>query len=257
MSLEKYWIRSDILIYIDIGSVAMNIAVVLAGGSGVRVGADIPKQFIKVLDKPIMIYTLEAFEECQLIDRIVLVCIESHIEMAKKYCQEYDISKISGYFPGGKDFVDSCYNGLNSLKGIAADDDIVVITSADRPFISIDEIEDSIRVCEKYGSGIAARPCSLCMFEVDGDKTRSSKYLRETLMTTATPWSFKYSAILSALDDYFSGKITGCESYPVAIYAVDNEVHFSLAKAENFKITQKHDILLMESVLRSRKEEEQ
>ena len=233
----------------------MNIAVVLAGGVGARIGAGIPKQFIKVLDKPIMIYTLETFEKSTCIDKIVLVCVSSHIDIAKKYCEEYKISKIIDYVEGGEEFVDSCINGMNSLYGECKSDDIVLITSADRPFISEEEIQDSIRVCKEHGCGIAARRCSLCMFKAEQGVEHSSEYLRNELLQTATPWTFEYGKLKEALDLYQKNELPSCETYPIAIYAAaGNEVYFSLSKPENIKITQKYDVALMEQLLISRKD---
>ena len=82
----------------------MNIAIVLAGGVGKRVGARIPKQFIEVLGKPIFVYCLEAFERNPLVDEIVLVCVESFTETARKYCQQFGISKVHRIVPGGADY---------------------------------------------------------------------------------------------------------------------------------------------------------
>ncbi len=228
----------------------MNIAIVLAGGVGARVGSEIPKQFIKIFEKPIMIYTLETFEKCSIIDKIILVCIGSHIDLAKQYCYEHNITKVSNFIEGGKEFVNSCMNGMNSLRNKCENDDIVIITSADRPFLSQEEIEDAIRVCEKKGSGVAARPCSLCMFKVGNDRTGSSEYLRNNLMQTATPWAFRYGSLLSALDLFKDNKLPNCEPYPIAIYAAaGNTIYFSKAKAENIKITEPYDIALMEQMI--------
>ena len=232
----------------------MNTAIILAGGKGLRVGADIPKQFIKVLGKPIMIYTLETFQKCDLIDNIVLVCVKSHLELAQQYCEEYNINKVSAFVEGGVEFIDFCTNGMNSLVDTCNDEDIVLITSADRPFISCEEIEDSIEVCKKNGCGIAARPCSLCMFKVGEDRDRSSEYMRNDLMQTATPWTFSYGRLKAAIDMYISNQLPECESYPVAIYvAAGNQVFFSKAKTENIKITQPFDIALMEQMIKEKR----
>ncbi len=228
----------------------MNTAVILAGGVGERVGAGIPKQFIKVLGKPIMIYTMEAFEKCELIDRIILVCVASHMDLAKQYCHEFGITKAVSFVEGGADFLHSCINGMNSLRGVCSDEDNVVITSADRPFISEEEIEDALRVCDEKGSGIAARPCSLCMFRVGEDRSCSDEYLREELVQTATPWAFRFGGLAAALDAYESGLLPKCESYPIAIYAAAcGKVHFSKANARNIKITEQTDVALMEQML--------
>ena len=231
----------------------MNTAIVLAGGTGSRVGSIIPKQFIEVLGKPIMIYTLETFETDPLIERIILVCLESHIPLAKEICDKYGISKIESIVPGGEDFTHSCMNGMNALRGKYSSDDIVVVTSADRPFITREEIDDSIQVCREHGSGIAARKCALCMFMVGEDRTHSGDYQRENLLQTATPWTFRYGLLLDALDRYANGELPPCESYPPAIFvAAGNEVYFSVSKPSNIKITEKTDIALMEQMLLER-----
>ena len=234
--------------------VTMNIAIVLAGGVGSRVGASLPKQFIKVLGKPIIIYTLEKLQNNMLIDEIICVCVKSHMDLAQQYCAEYGISKVKRFVEGGDDFTHSCINGMKALAGEADPGDVVMITSADRPFVSDEEIDDSIRTTEQYGSGIAARKCALCMFEVGEDRSHSHKYLRESLVQTGTPWSFRYGLLMDALTQFEEGELPGCESYPTAIFvAAGNEAHFSRLNPENFKITEKPDVALMEQILKERR----
>ncbi len=231
----------------------MNVAIVLAGGVGARIGAGMPKQFIEVLGKPILIYTLETLEKSPLIDEIVLVCVESHMDLAKEYCEKYAISKAEIFVKGGKDYTHSCMNGMNALRGRCKPDDIVVISTANRPFTSLEEIEDSISVCSEYGSGIAARKCGLCMFVVGEDRTHSRDYQRENLVQTATPWTFKYGPLMKALDKFEDGALPPCESYPAAIYvAAGNEAYFSLLEPQNIKITENEDLVLMEQMLKER-----
>lgn len=231
----------------------MNIAIVLAGGIGTRVGAEIPKQFIEVLGKPILVYTLETFERNPLIDEIVLVCVGSHMDLAKEYCRKFKVTKIKLFTNGGEDFTHSCMNGMNALRQKCSPDDIVVVTSADRPFVSQEEIDDSIAVCNAHGSGIAARKCALCMFMVGEDRSHSNDYQRENLMQTATPWTFQFGPLMDALDRFEAGELPPCESYPPAIYvAAGNEVYFSMAKPQNIKITEKADVALMKQILKER-----
>lgn len=233
----------------------MNIAIVLAGGVGARVGAGIPKQFIEVLGKPIMIHTLETYQADPYIDEIVFVCVDTHIDLARDYCARFNIDKIRAIVPGGATFVDSCIQGMKYLNEYCSGDDIVVVTSADRPFTSQEEIDESITVAKQFGSGIAARKCALCMFEVGEDRTHSNKYLRDTLVQTGTPWTFKYGLLMDALDRYEKGEFPECEAYPTAIYvAAGNEAHFSLLYPQNIKITEKADVALMEQMLKGREE---
>ena len=231
----------------------MNIAIVLAGGTGSRIGSELPKQFIEVMGKPIMIYCLEIFQKNPLIDQIVLVCLESHIHLAEKYCEQYGITKIDCIIPGGDDFTHSCMNGMEALRSRCNSDDNILIVAADRPFISDAEIEEAVALCDKLGSGIPVRKCSLCMFMVGEDRSHSHDYQRENLVQIQSPWTFKYGLFQDALDRYNAGLLPPCENYPVAMFAAaGNEVYFASGDPRNIKITEKTDIALMEQMLKER-----
>ena len=229
----------------------MNIAVILAGGVGLRVGAGYPKQFIEVLGKPIIAYTLETYQRDEKIDRIMLVCVATHMDLMKKICTDWGITKVEWIVPGGDTFVASCICGMKGLQGHCSDDDLVVVTSGDRPFTSQGEIDDSIDLALERGCGVAGRKCPLCLFEVGEDRSHSRDYKRDNLVLTATPWTFRYGPLMDALDRYSRGEFPGCEAYPIAIYAAaGHEVWFSKAEPRNIKITEKADVALMEQMLR-------
>lgn len=231
----------------------MNIAIVLAGGTGSRVGAQIPKQFIEVLGKPLMIYCLEIFEKSPAIDGIVLVCIERYIPLAAEYCEQYGISKIIHIVPGGEDFSRSCMNGMDALKGKCGAEDNVLIVAADRPFIAQREIDEAIGLCDEHGCGIPVRKCALCMFMVGSDRTHSRDYQRENLVQIQSPWTFKYGLFQDALEKYKAGLLPPCENYPVAMFAAaGNDVYFAQGDPGNIKITEKTDLALMEQILKER-----
>ena len=105
----------------------MNVPIILAGGVGSRVGADRPKQFIEVLGKPILVYTIEAFQNHPEIDAIEVVCIESHMDYLRELVEEYNLDKVKWITKGGVDFQHSVINGVNNLKGKLDDDDIVLV----------------------------------------------------------------------------------------------------------------------------------
>jgi 2-C-methyl-D-erythritol 4-phosphate cytidylyltransferase len=231
----------------------MNYAIVLAGGTGSRIGAKVPKQFIEVLGKPMMIYCLEIFEKHKKVDGIVLVCIADYIDLAKKYCEQYGISKILNIIPGGEDFTHSCMNGMDYLRDICGENDNVMVVAADRPFINSQEIDEAIEMTNEHGSGIPVRKCALCMFMVGEDRTHSSDYQRENLVQIQSPWTFRYRGFLDALDKYRRGELPPCENYPVAMYAAaGNEVYFTKGDPRNIKITERTDIALMEQMLKER-----
>lgn len=235
----------------------MNVAIVLAGGTGSRIGADIPKQFIMVEGKPIMIYALEALEENPFVDAAVLVCLENCLELSRYYCLQFAVTKAKWFVPGGADFTHSCINGMKALEGICKEEDNVLIVAADRPFISQREINEAITVCNKYGSGIPARNCALCMFVVGEDRTHSRNYQRENLVQIQSPWTFKYGLFKDALAHSQAGLLPESENYPVAMFAAaGNEVFFVPGDSDNIKITEKYDIPLMEYMLKERKKDE-
>ena len=122
----------------------MNVPIILAGGVGSRVGADRPKQFIEILGKPILVYTIEAFQNHPEIDAIEVVCIESHIDYLKELVEKFNLDKVKWITPGGKDFQHSVINGFNNLKGKLDDKDIVLVHYGASPFISEDIISDAI-----------------------------------------------------------------------------------------------------------------
>ena len=152
----------------------MNIPIILAGGVGSRLGADKPKQFIEVLGKPVLVYTIEAFQNHPEIDAIEIVCIESHIDYLKELIKEYNLDKVKWITKGGKDFQHSVINGVNNLKDKINDEDIVLVHYGASPFVSEDIISDAIRVCKEKGNSSPAMSSVLLLGSNDGEKSRKS-----------------------------------------------------------------------------------
>lgn len=132
--------------------VGRNIAIIVAGGSGSRMRQDIPKQFINVLDKPVLIYTLESFQRHPLIDDILIVCIQGWESMVRAYARQFDIDKLRWIVPGGLTVQESIRNGVEYLNTEAAPDDVIIIHDGIRPLIDSDVLTDVIRVCRKKGT---------------------------------------------------------------------------------------------------------
>ena len=134
----------------------MNTVMILAGGIGARMGADIPKQFIKILDKPIIAYTLEIFENYEDIDAIEIVCVHGYEKYLKEIIKEYNFEKVRWICEGGSTFSLSVYQGLKNLKNVLSSNDIVIIHMGVAPFIGNDLIDDAIRVAKEKGNSILA-----------------------------------------------------------------------------------------------------
>ena len=123
----------------------MNIALIIAGGSGSRMGQDIPKQFINVYDKPVLIYTLEGFQKHPQIDAIELVCIDGWHEVVWAYARQFNIDKLKWVISGGATGQESIRNGVFHLEGKCADDDIVVIHDGIRPLVDEGVLTDVLQ----------------------------------------------------------------------------------------------------------------
>lgn len=130
----------------------MNIALILAGGHGSRTEQDIPKQFMNVYDKPLIIYTLENFEKHPEIDGIAVVCLEGWHEVLKAYARQYHITKLKWIVSGGSDGQSSTQKGIEALKEECSDEDVVLVHDAIRPFITPEVITDAIVMSKQKGS---------------------------------------------------------------------------------------------------------
>lgn len=131
-----------------------NIALIIAGGVGARMGQDIPKQFINVNDRPVIIYTLEAFQKHPEIDAIEVVCLDGWHDVLKAYAKQFGIAKLENIVSGGLNGQDSIRNGLLDIyKRYNSDDDVVLIHDAIRPMLLPEIITDNIKICREYGNG--------------------------------------------------------------------------------------------------------
>ena len=159
-----------------------NIALIIAGGIGARMHQDIPKQFINVNDKPVIIYTLEQFQKHPNIDSIEVVCLEGWETILSAYCKQFRITKLENIVAGGETGLQSIRNGLYDIaKRHNGDDDIVLIHDAIRPLVSQDIISDNIRVCRKYGNAITVVPCTSVMLKTTDSFTSDEQVPRDNV----------------------------------------------------------------------------
>ncbi len=230
----------------------MNIAVILAGGVGSRVGARVPKQFIEVMGKPVLAYTVEAFQNHPQIDGIEVVCIESYMDYMEEMKEKYGFSKLRWVARGGKDFQESVMNGINHLEGIASEDDFVLVHFGASPFIEDYIITDAIRVCRETGNAIATTDFFLLSGFKDEDKKGSSTWIdRDTIACMSTPHAFRYGFIHDIYKEAVeTGLINEVEPHTTTLmYKMGKKVYFSEGSQTNIKITRKEDLDLFEGYL--------
>lgn len=225
----------------------MNIAIILAGGIGVRVGSNIPKQFIEVFGKPVLVYTIEKFQNNPNIDAIEIVCLKSYIPNIEEFKNKYNLSKIKWVAEGGSTFQESVLNGVNYLEGKVADDDIVVIHFGASPFIEDDIINDCIKVSKEKGNAISTIPFYyLSTFrDEDNPDTMAGKWVsRDTLACMNSPHAFQYGYVRNLYKRAIeSGDINKVEPHTTTLMQYMGEkIYFSKGSQTNIKITTAEDL---------------
>lgn len=229
----------------------MNVAIVLAGGTGTRIGAGIPKQFIPIQGKPILAYTLERFEHNKNIDAIEIVCHKDWQQETKDVASAYGITKLRWLTEGGSTFQESTMNGIFHLKDVLTPEDIVVISFGVSPMTTDEIIDDSIRVCKAHGNAIAAEDMTLCTCIMDDPYSTTQSILRETLKGFSNPWSFRYGEVCDAYETALEkGILKDLEPHTTSLYfALGKRLYFSKTNKKNFKITMKEDLDIFEGLL--------
>lgn len=229
----------------------MNIAVVLAGGTGTRVGANKPKQFIEVQDKPILAYTLDNFQRDPEIEAIEIVCHKDWVDEVKTICDKYGITKLQWLTIGGDTFQESAFNGIFNLKGKIDSKDIVVISFGVSPFTTPDIINDGIRVAKEHGNAISAEDSALCTCIKDDEFSTTQNLIRETIKGFSNPWTFRYGELVEAYEEIQRmGILNDLEPHTTSVYfALGKRLWFSKSSGYNFKITLKEDLDKFEGLL--------
>lgn len=233
--------------------VSMNIAVIIAGGSGHRMGQDIPKQFINVYDKPVLIYTLEAFQNHPQIDMIEVVCIDGWVDVVWAYAKQFNISKLKWVITGGDSGQESIRNGVYHLEGEAHTGDIVIIHDGIRPIVDAEVLSDVIRVAKRYGNSVTSMSYNEQIFVVDErevDITR--RYIpRETLRRVSTPQAYEFDKLNSAYHRAFKENIGihGSSYTNTMMVELGETLHFAKGSERNIKLTTKDDLELFKAYL--------
>lgn len=221
----------------------MTYVIIIAGGVGSRLGASVPKQFVEVLGKPVIAYTMEHFQNHPEIDAIELVCVDGFQEHLMNIAERYGISKVIKIVKGGSEYERSIMNGVAGLEGIAEPDDVVMIHWAASPFLNEEMITDNIRVCKEKGNAMTASYSYLLYGSNDGDCAKKS-INRESFMTLSAPQSFLYRVITDIYRQVEEKKMFDfVEAHtPAFMTELGIPIYFSKGSHTNIKITTKEDI---------------
>ncbi len=232
-----------------------NIALILAGGVGARMGQDIPKQFLNVYDKPVIVYTMEAFQRHPDIDAIEMVCVEEWIGALKAYARQFGIAKLEGVVTGGEKGQDSIRKGLYDIVSRHSDeDDIVLIHDGIRPMVSQEIITDNIAVCRKYGNAITVVPCTAAMLKTYDSLSTEEQVARDNLKITQTPQAFFVNDIVEAHKEALQKGITNSVASCTLYIELGRKLFMSKGSEKNLKLTTVEDIEIFKALLNAKKD---
>lgn len=229
----------------------MVYVVIIAGGVGSRLGAPVPKQFVEVLGKPVIAYTMEHFQNHPEIDAIELVCVEGYQEHMKNIVEKYGITKVIKIVKGGSEYERSIMNGVAGLEGLANEDDVVMIHWSASPFINGEMITDNIRVCKEKGNAITASYSYLLYGSNDGDCAMKA-INRESFMTLSAPQSFLYKNIVDLYRQVEEKNMfETIDEHHTTVFMAELGIplYFSKGSHTNIKITTKEDLDLFRGYL--------
>ena len=235
----------------------MNIALIIAGGSGNRMGQDIPKQFMYVEDAPVIIHTLRCFQRHPDIETIAVVCLFGWETVLQSYANQFKITKLKYIFPGGGTGMESIHNGIYGLKDVGCcDDDLVLIHDAVRPLLSQDIISSNIAICKSYGYAITGIKCREAILKSKDGFSSSISIPRDMLIRTQTPQTFTLKNIIDVHEEAKAKGITdSVASCTLCAELGNREMHIVPGSEKNIKITTIEDLDILKALMQTSREE--
>lgn len=227
----------------------MNIALIVAAGSGTRMGMETPKQFVLVKDKPLLFYSLRMFETYPELDAIIVVTNKEYISLAEEIIKEYSFKKVKAIVAGGETRQDSVYNGLLEIKKFASNDDIILIHDAARPLVNHRIIYDNIKACQEFDAVDTVIQASDTIIKSSDGSGVDELPLRKELYQGQTPQTFKLGLILEAHEYSRAHHIPDVTDDVKLVHTLGKKVHIVEGSKLNFKITTPEDLDLLESLL--------
>ena len=223
----------------------MNTAIIVAAGSGSRFDPTVPKQFVQLRGKPLLFRTLEPFEACPAIDKIILVLSEEGRERFMAFCSEIDFKKLRAVVTGSNTRAGSVRNGLEAVDPSTAN--IVAIHDGARPLVTVDEITRTVQKADETGAACLVADVIDTIKQLEGGKIVGT-IDRSGLRRALTPQAFRYDLIMRAFeaagfDENATDESSMIERLGVAVTAVEGS-------GRNIKITRAEDLILAEALLR-------
>lgn len=226
-----------------------NYVILLAGGVGKRMGADLPKQFIVVNGKPIFVHTIENFQRNEQIEKIVVVCVKEWMKHLKNLIQEYHLTKVEWVIEGGCTGHDSIKNGVFFLKDKITADDYIIVHDAVRPILPQKAIDEVLRVAHEKGNASSSIACHPPIVYTEDFESGISDIDREHIMLTASPQAYRYSLALKCYEQAERENRNDFTFTSSLLIHCGERVYFAKGTTCNIKITRKEDLVLFGALL--------
>lgn len=229
----------------------MNIAIIIAGGVGARMNQSTPKQFMIIDDKPVIVYTLEKFQQSEAIDVIAIACLDGWQDTIKEYIKKYNLTKLKYIVTGGETGQQSITNAYNAIKDICDDNSNILIHDAIRPNISQEIIINSIKTCDEKGNAVTCIPCPEVMLISKDHIVSNEEIDRNMLVRTQTPHVFKKHLFDELLSFAKKNNLHNETTIVSLCIKAGKPIYICQGDMKNIKITFKSDIDIFEALLKT------
>ena len=227
-----------------------NIALLTAAGVGSRMHNNIPKQFLTVENKPIIIYTLEAFENHPSIDEIIVACLREWIPVLTAYAKEANITKLKYIIPGGDTGQQSITNCLTYLIENGYDsNDLVMVHDGNRPLVSSDVISESIATCIEKGNAVACVPCDEVVLSSHDQEHADGQFNRDIMKRTQTPHTWTLGQLYNGYQEMIREEKLNIVAPCQLMLELGETVNLTNGSKLNFKITRQDDLEIFEALV--------
>lgn len=227
-----------------------NYVILLAGGVGKRMGVEIPKQFIEVEGKPIIVYSIENFQKNDQIEKIVVVCVKDWIEEVRMLVKKYNLTKVEWIIEGGTTGHDSIRNSVFFLRDKIEADDYIIVHDAVRPILPQKAINEVLRVAHENGNASSSIACHPPIVYTEDHKSGITDVDRDHVMLTASPQAYKYSLALKCYEKAEQENKHDFTFTSTLLIHYGERVYFAQGTTCNIKVTTKEDLALMSALIK-------
>ena len=227
-----------------------NYVILLAGGVGKRMQSDIPKQFIEIDGKPIIVYTIENFQRNDQIDKIVVVCVKEWIDHLRNLITQYSLTKVQWIIEGGDTGHDSIKNGVFFLRDKIEPNDFIVIHDAVRPILPQKAIDEVLRVAHEKGNASSSIVCHPPIVYTEDFESGVSDVDRDHVMLTASPQAYRFSLALKCYEIAEQEHRNDFTFTSSLLIHCGERVYFAKGTTSNIKITKTEDLALFGALLK-------